>query len=728
MKKIISYLTLSFIFLFSVLLLLLTTIGIETEKFNNIISKKIYQNNKNINLELDKIRFKLDLKELSLFLQTSESKINYRDVTIPTKDIKVYIDFISLLVSKPKIEKINLQLLTLDIQNIKKLSSIIKPSNFSRILNNNIIRGTINAELEFFLNDKNNIDDFIIKGEANNLDANFLKDINLRNTKLSFFADRSDILIKSIFGELDKIKINDGDIKLRLTPNLTLESNFYSILKLEDQSLKKYAENSDNFKFAKSLKNIHAELNNNLLITFDETYKIKKFNFETSGEVNKVNLSFNENFKNDFLKDFNSLSIKNSKIKAVYASDKKNVSFSGNYSTDNQDFFPFLLNTDFSEKFLNVIMEFDFKKSLDIDLLNYTKKKNKLANISINFKKNQNKFDVKKIKFKENKNSILIEDLKIENNNFTSFKKIIVKTFKDGKKNNDFSILSSKKIKVSGNNFDASNLVKTIAKKSSKNYFKNFNKKIEIDFKNIAAPLANNLSNFKLIGEIKKGKFVKISAKGDYGNNNFLDISMKNDEKNNKQYLEIYSDLAQPLLTDYNFFKGLKGGNLLFNSIIDEKSSNSKLKIENFKILNAPGLVKLLSLADLSGLADLAQGEGLSFDTLEINMHHKEGFLTLNEIYALGPSISVIMEGYQDSTGLTSLRGTLIPAKNLNKIISKIPMIGNIVIPKEVGEGLFGISFKMKGPPGKIKTTINPIRTITPRFIQKILDKQKKTK
>ena len=29
----------------------------------------------------------------------------------------------------------------------------------------------------------------------------------------------------------------------------------------------------------------------------------------------------------------------------------------------------------------------------------------------------------------------------------------------------------------------------------------------------------------------------------------------------------------------------------------------------------------------------------------------------------------------------------------------------------------------MKGPKNKIKTTINPIRTLTPRFIQKILDK-----
>ena len=86
------------------------------------------------------------------------------------------------------------------------------------------------------------------------------------------------------------------------------------------------------------------------------------------------------------------------------------------------------------------------------------------------------------------------------------------------------------------------------------------------------------------------------------------------------------------------------------------------------------------------------------------------------------------MEGYQDENGLTSLKGTLVPAKTLNKMISKIPILGNIVIPKEVGEGLFGISFKMKGTKGKIKTTINPIKTLTPRFIQKIIEKNKNIK
>ena len=279
-----------------------------------------------------------------------------------------------------------------------------------------------------------------------------------------------------------------------------------------------------------------------------------------------------------------------------------------------------------------------------------------------------------------------------------------------------------------GSKFDATNLSKIFSDKGNKNKFKKVNRKIEIDFKNIKVPMSEKLKNFKLIGEIKNGKFVKISSKGDFGGGNFLDISMKKDKNTDKKYLEIYSDLTRPLLTEYSFFKGLSGGKLLFTSIIEGKKSYSKLKIEKFKVINAPGIVKLLSLADLGGLADLAEGEGLSFDLLEIDMEKNANSLKLNEILALGPSMSVLMEGYQDESGITSLRGTLVPAKTINKMISKIPVIGNIVIPKEVGEGLFGISFKMKGPKEKIKTTINPIRTITPRFIQKIIDREREAR
>ena len=50
-------------------------------------------------------------------------------------------------------------------------------------------------------------------------------------------------------------------------------------------------------------------------------------------------------------------------------------------------------------------------------------------------------------------------------------------------------------------------------------------------------------------------------------------------------------------------------------------------------------------------------------------MSNNSEILKLEELYAVGPSISVLMEGYKDNKGLTSLRGTLVPAKTLNKLI-----------------------------------------------------------
>ena len=100
--------------------------------------------------------------------------------------------------------------------------------------------------------------------------------------------------------------------------------------------------------------------------------------------------------------------------------------------------------------------------------------------------------------------------------------------------------------------------------------------------------------------------------------------------------------------------------------------------------------------------------------------------MTIEEIYAIGPAISVLMSGYIEDDKLISLRGTLVPATTINKTIAKIPILGDILIGKKTGEGVFGVSFKIKGPPKNLKTTVNPIKTLTPRFITRTLEKIKK--
>ena len=473
------------------------------------------------------------------------------------------------------------------------------------------------------------------------------------------------------------------------------------------------------------IENLRANINNNLFIKFDKTYKIVDYNYSISGKLEKSKYILPNPLENRFIiEKIKEVYISDFDLKTIFSPKKVKFSGNGNYSFDNLDFFKINLKSGLLKKDISDLkIEFEYGNPFQINLINYRKSRNSVANLSFDLKKNKNMININKLYFDEGDNSIKIDELKLKKNKLLSFKKIKVLTEK-----NDFTIQSKKEILIKGNKFDATNLTKFFSGNKSESRFEELNRKIEIDFKNIKVTNSEKLQNFRLIGELKKGKFIKISSKGDFGGNNFLDISMKKDKTSDKKYLEIYSDLPQPLLTDHNFFKGLVGGKLLYTSIIEGQKSNSKLKIEKFKVVNAPGVVKLLSLADLGGLADLAEGDGLSFDILEIDFEKNNNSLKLNEILALGPSMSVLMEGYQDASGLTSLRGTLVPAKTLNRMISKIPVIGNIVIPKEVGEGLFGISFKMKGPKDKIKTTINPIRTLTPRFIQKIIEKNKTTK
>ena len=100
--------------------------------------------------------------------------------------------------------------------------------------------------------------------------------------------------------------------------------------------------------------------------------------------------------------------------------------------------------------------------------------------------------------------------------------------------------------------------------------------------------------------------------------------------------------------------------------------------------------------------------------------------MTIDEIYAIGPAISVLMNGYIEEDKLISLRGTLVPATTINKTISSIPVVGKILVGDKTGEGVFGVSFKIKGPPKNLETTVNPIKTLTPRFITRTIEKIKK--
>ena len=708
---------------------ILSTTGIKTDKFNNLILNKIDENYKNTSLKLKKIKFKFDIKKISLFIETKNPVINYQNLVIPVEIIKVYFNFISLLKSKIKIDKINISSKEIKIQQLKDLMTKVKPSNINSLIINKVESGKLSASLDLFFDNNFEIKNFIAKGDVKEMNAYLTKDIIVSDTSFNFFFDTSDVVIKNLKTNSNGIILKEGSLYITRDGEVTLKSEFSTEVELNQENLKDYSLFLKEIKFTNNFKNLNANLDHVLNVKLDNTLKVLDYEYSSRGNIKSFSYNI-DILKNDFLiDDIRTIDFKQSDIEIKYDSNKKYILYTkGKYKLGSGNFQNFELTNNTSKNSNNLDLSFETNQEINIEPINFKKNKNNLAKITSKIIIKKDIIDFKKIEFKENKNSIILENFKIKKKKLVSFKALKVKTFNKNKVNNDFIINFGKKISIKGNKYDAKNLGKILSKKTDNKFLENINKDIEININNIVTPLSREIFKFRLIGSIKKGKFVKISSKGDFGDNKFLDISLKSDQKNKKKYLEVYSDLPQPLLSDYNFFKGVSGGVLIYSSIIENKNSNSKLTIENFKVVDAPAVIKLLSIADFGGLADLAEGEGLSFDKLEINMNSEEDLLTLKELFAIGPSISVLMEGYKDKNGLVSLRGTLVPAKNLNKFLSKIPVIGKIIIPKDVGEGLFGVSFKIKGPPGKIKTTINPIKTLTPRFISKALKKSKESK
>jgi hypothetical protein len=220
-------------------------------------------------------------------------------------------------------------------------------------------------------------------------------------------------------------------------------------------------------------------------------------------------------------------------------------------------------------------------------------------------------------------------------------------------------------------------------------------------------------------------KINNLKLESTFSNNKQINLSIKTND-NLETITKLFSAYPKPLVKRYDFIKGFDEGYLDFYSSKKGGVSNSVLIIDNFKVKKVPVFAKLLSLASLQGVADLLTGEGIRFTDFEMNFSNQKNLTTIEEMYAIGPAVSILMDGYIEKNKLVSLRGTLVPATTINRSIASIPLLGKILIGDKTGEGVFGVSFKIKGSPKDLKTTVNPIKSLTPRFITRTLEKIKK--
>ena len=370
---------------------------------------------------------------------------------------------------------------------------------------------------------------------------------------------------------------------------------------------------------------------------------------------------------------------------------------------------------------------------LKIDFINYTKSKNLNSQLKINGNYTK-KFglDFKKISLLSKNNSLVVNDLIIDKKNkLYKVDKIDLDYFDNSDKKNIFVLnrIKNNDYELNGLLLNADSLITNLLKNNDDHQIDIFRENINItlNFSDVYLDNDNIVKNLNGKLRIVDNKVTQANISALFDNNENLKFTIKT--KDGEKITTLFSSRAKPLVKRYKFIKGFKdsdGGYLDFYSLKKEGISNSKLIIDNFKVKEIPVLAKLLALASLQGIADLLTGEGVRFTDFEMNFTNKDKLMTIQELYAIGPAISILIEGYIEENDIISLRGTLVPATTINRSIASIPLIGDLLIGKKAGEGVFGVSFKVKGPPKKLETTVNPIKTLTPRFITRTLEKIKK--
>jgi hypothetical protein len=727
MIKIVYRLFISLTLIIALIVIYLSIIGVKTDKFNNQITSKVREINSNLDLKLNQVNIKLNPLSFTVDLKTLGTDLSYQDNIIQLENLKSQISLKSIFKNEFAISELAISTKSIALKDLIILVKEVKNYQQLFIANEIIDNGYIVADLKFEFNEVGNIkDNFIIKGLVNNAELTLS---NKKVTKLNFIfqANNKELNLEDLTFLLNNKSLNIPKLNAKKNDDnfLVTGSVKNKDLNFEKNEIKKFL---DNELINKNLNNLSFNSESNFKFNIDNNLKIKNLDIQASVNVNKLDI---DNFlgDNSILPNIKkNLVFENQQIKINYNKSKIEITGSGNiFIQNNLD----VINYQITNIQDNYLFNLDFEiedNPLILNFINFEKDVESSLSLKLKgaLKKDKLKFD--HIILTEDKNIISIENLQLSKDFKIDELETINLNFEDKSKlKNELKLKKDKNVYViSGASFNADHLITELLKSNEDNKKKFFSKNFElkINVEKVYLDANNKIDNLKGKIILSNNEVVNLNLESDFSNNKKITFTIR--DNNGEKITTLFSDEAKPLVDRYKFIKGFTEGKLDFYSSKKNNESKSNLKIYDFKLKELPALTKILSLASLQGIADLLSGEGIRFSEFEMNFDNKADLMTINEIYAIGPAISILMEGYVEKDNLVSLRGTLVPATTINKTIGSIPLIGNILVGQKVGEGVFGVSFKIKGPPKDLETTVNPIKTLTPRFITRTLEKIKK--
>ena len=178
----------------------------------------------------------------------------------------------------------------------------------------------------------------------------------------------------------------------------------------------------------------------------------------------------------------------------------------------------------------------------------------------------------------------------------------------------------------------------------------------------------------------------------------------------------VRSNNAGQVLKTLNIVDAIRSGKLNMVTEFDKDDASvfeTNFELEDFRIIEAPTAVRMMSVLSLAGMYSLVEGDGTHFNLGHARVTGKDGRVIIHQARASGDALAVDLVGYiEPETRKIEVSGMLLPLYGITKLIGKVPLVGQILTGID-NAGFFATQFSLSGTTDDPETSVN-VSSIAP--------------
>lgn len=213
----------------------------------------------------------------------------------------------------------------------------------------------------------------------------------------------------------------------------------------------------------------------------------------------------------------------------------------------------------------------------------------------------------------------------------------------------------------------------------------------------------------------------KVSLQTQLGGDRSLSVTT-NPTPDGKVMSVAFNDLGTTLRL-IGIYPNVEGGNgsLVMQTRSDQKIDEGTFALRDFAIVDEANVAQILGNHQESRQLISRQNK-IGFRSGEVKFIRRKDRVEVQDAILTGDSVGGTARGFiYTDTRRYDLTGTYVPLFGLNNVFQKLPIFGPLLGGRE-GEGLFGVTFAIRGPLDKPDFKVNPVSALVPGAFRRMFE------